>query len=114
MFFKSEHYLLRRLRKKGRPATAEVIWIKTIREGKSMRALWAPDEDLNRNWVDCLLRLRVIPPDGAPAFEATVTTRISPLRQLGATVPVWYDPRDPRKVAMDPGVAADHQEVGAG
>jgi len=108
MSFKSQH-LLRKLRKTGRPATAEILWVKTIGEGKSMRALWAPDEDLNGNWVDCLLRLRVVPRAGGdPPFEATVTTRVNPLRQLGLTVPVWYNPRDTSKVALD------HEEAGAG
>jgi hypothetical protein len=108
MLFKSQH-LLRKLRKTGRLATAEVISIKTLGEGKSRRALWAPDEDLYGNWVDCLLVLRVVPHNsGDPPFEATVTTRVSPLRQLGLTVPVWYDPGDTRKVAVD------HEVVSAG
>ena len=112
MFFKSNH-LLRKLRKTGRPATAEVISVKTIGEGKSMRALWEPDEDLNGNWVDCLLLLRVVPLGGIDQpFEATITTRISPLRQLGLTVPVWYDPADTRRVALDH-LALDHGEARA-
>ena len=43
-----------------------------------LAALWEPDEDLNGNWVDCLLLLRVVPHDGGDLpFEAAVTTRRS-------------------------------------
>ena len=101
MFFKQRH-LLREMRTTGRRATAEIISIKTVGGSKSIRALWAPDEDLSDSWVDCLMRLRVVPEQGgAPPFEATATTRLHTLRYLGDTVPVWYDPGDTSKVIVD-------------
>ena len=51
MFFKKRH-LLTELRKSGRRATAEIVSIKTVGEGSSLRARWAPDEDLGNGWVD--------------------------------------------------------------
>jgi len=52
MLFKHKH-LLKELRKSGRRATAEIISVKTVGEGRSIRALWAPDEDLSSGWIDC-------------------------------------------------------------
>jgi ATP-dependent Lon protease len=101
MLFKHKH-LLTELRKNGRRATAEVISIKTVGEGSSIRALWAPDEDLSSGWIDCLMRLRVIPGQrGEPPFEATAMTRVHTLKYLGSTVPVWYDPRNTTRVVVD-------------
>jgi hypothetical protein len=101
VFFKHKH-LLTELREKGRRATAEIIEIKTVGEGGSTRGRWAPDEDLGRGWIDCLLRLRVVPgPRGEPPFEATAVTRVHALRYLGSTVPVWYDPGNTARVAVD-------------
>ena len=104
MFFKQRH-LLTEMRKSGRRATAEIISIKTVGEGKSIRSireLWAPGEDLSSSWVDCHLRLRVIPDEhGEPPFEATAMARVHTLKYLGGTVPVWYDPGDTSKVVVD-------------
>ncbi len=101
MLFKHKH-LLTELRKNGRRATAEVISIKTVGEGRSIRALWAPDEDLSSGWIDCLMRLRVIPGQrGEPPFEATAMTRVHTLKYLGGTVPVWYDPENTARVVVD-------------
>jgi ATP-dependent Lon protease len=101
MFFKHRH-LLEEMRRNGRRATAEIISIKTVGEGNSIRALWAPDEDLSSSWVDCLMRLRVIPEQGGePPFEATAVTRVHPLKYLGGTVPVWYQPGDTSQVVVD-------------
>jgi ATP-dependent Lon protease len=101
MLFKHKH-LLTELRKNGRRATAEIISIKTVAEGSSIRALWAPDEDLSSGWIDCLMRLRVLPEQGGePPFEATAMTRVHALKYLGGTVPVWYDPGDTARVVVD-------------
>jgi hypothetical protein len=101
MLFKHKH-LLTELRKNGRRATAEIISIKTVGEGRSIRALWAPDEDLGSGWIDCLMRLRVIPEQhGEPPFEATAVTRVHTLKYLGGTVPVWYDPGNTARVVVD-------------
>jgi Lon protease-like protein len=101
MLFKHKH-LLSELRKNGRRGTAEIISIKTVGEGSSIRALWAPDEDLSSGWIDCLLRLRVTPEQhGEPPFEATAMTRVHPLKYLGAAVPVWYDPGNTSRVVVD-------------
>ena len=101
MLFKHKH-LLTELRKNGRRATAEIISIKTVGEGRSIRALWAPDEDLSSGWIDCLMRLRVIPGQrGEPPFEATAMTRVHTLKYLGGTVPVWYDPENTARVVVD-------------
>ena len=101
MLFKHKH-LLTELRKNGRRATAEIVSIKTVGEGSSLRALWAPDEDLSSGWIDCLMRLRVTPEQsGEPPFEATAMTRVHTLKYLGSTVPVWYDPRNTAKVVVD-------------
>jgi ATP-dependent Lon protease len=101
MLFKHKH-LLEELRKHGRRATAEIISVKTVGEGRSIRARWAPDEDLGSGWIDCLMRLHVIPERrGEPPFEATTTTRVHTLKYLGGTVPVWYDPGDTARVVVD-------------
>jgi Lon protease (S16) C-terminal proteolytic domain len=101
MFFKQKH-LLAEMRKSGRRATAEIISIKTVGGSKSIRALWAPDEDLSGSWVDCRMQLRVFPEqDGEPPFEATATTRLHALKYLGGTVPVWYTPGDTARVVVD-------------
>jgi hypothetical protein len=101
MFFKQKH-LLAEMRKSGRRATAEIISIKTVGEGKTVRALWADDEDLSSGWVDCLMRLRVIPEHAdEPPFEATAVARVHPLKYLGGTVPVWYQPGDTSTVVVD-------------
>jgi ATP-dependent Lon protease len=101
MLFKHKH-LLTELRKNGRRATAEIISIKTVGEGSSIRALWAPDEDLSSGWIDCLMRLRVVPEQrGEPPFEATAMTRVHTLKYLGGTVPVWYDPGNTTRVVVD-------------
>jgi hypothetical protein len=101
MLFKHKH-LLKELRKSGRRATAEIISVKTVGEGRSIRALWAPDEDLSSGWIDCVMRLRVIPEQpGEPPFEATAMTRVHALKYLGGTVPVWYDPENTARVVVD-------------
>ncbi|TVZ05970.1 hypothetical protein EAS64_00380 [Trebonia kvetii] len=101
MLFKHKH-LLEELRSNGRHGTAEILSIKTVGEGSSMRAMWAPDNDLGSGWMDCWMRLRVVPDErGEPPFEVTVTTRIHTLKFQGSAVPVWYDPRDTSKVAVD-------------
>ena len=101
MLFKHKH-LLTELRKNGRRAMAEIISIKTLGEGSSIRALWAPDEDLSSNWIDCLMRLRVVPEQyEEPPFEATAMTRVHTLKYLGSTVPVWYDPGNTTRVVVD-------------
>jgi ATP-dependent Lon protease len=101
MLFKHKH-LLEELRKNGRRATAEVVSVKTVGEGSSIRARWAPDEDLGSGWIDCLMRLRVIPERrDEPPFEATTMTRVHTLKYLGGTVPVWYDPGNTARVVVD-------------
>lgn len=109
MLFKHKH-LLKELRKSGCRATAEIISVKTVGEGRSIRALWAPDEDLSSGWIDCVMRLRVIPEQrGEPPFEATAMTRVHTLKYLGGTVPVWYDPANTARVVVDyeAGLAAE-------
>jgi hypothetical protein len=99
MLFKHKH-LLEELRKNGRRAQAEIISMKTVGEGSSMRAMWAPDDDLTAGWMDCSMHLRVMPKNEAP-FEAHVLTRIQTLKWQGGSVPVWYDPQDHSKVVVD-------------
>ena len=66
MLFKHKQ-LLEELRKKGRPATAEIVSIKPVGKGTSIRALWA----LTSGWIDCLMRLWIIPEQrDHPPFEA--------------------------------------------
>src|SRR5215475_13551176 len=78
MLFKHKH-LLKELRKSGRRATAEIISVKTVGEGSSIRALWAPEEDLSSGWIDCVMRLRVIPAQrDEPPFETTAMPRVLP------------------------------------
>jgi ATP-dependent Lon protease len=90
------------MRKSGRRATGEIISIKTVGEGKTTRSRWATDQDPGSGWVDCLMRLRVIPEQGGePAFEATATARVHALEYLGSTVPVWYQPGDTSRVVVD-------------
>jgi ATP-dependent Lon protease len=101
MLFKNKHHL-NEMRRNGRRATAEIISIKTVGEGKTIRSRWAMDEDLGSSWVDCLMRLRVTPEQGGePAFEATATARVHALEYLGGTVPVWYRPGDTSRVVVD-------------
>jgi ATP-dependent Lon protease len=101
MLFKHKH-LLEEMRKSGCPGIAEVLSMKTVGSGGSIRAVWAPDEDLTTNWTDCWMKLRVRPNDRAEApFEATVLTRIQTFKFMGSTVPVWYDPNDHSKVVVD-------------
>src|SRR6185437_1923857 len=101
MLFKSKH-LLKELRKSGRRATAEIISVKTVGKGSSIRALWSPDEELSSGWIDCVMRLRVIPEQpGEPPFEATAMSRVHPTTSLGGTVPVWYDPGNTARVVVD-------------
>jgi hypothetical protein len=101
MFFKQRH-LLTEMRKSGRRATAEIISIKTVGGSNPIRALLAPGEDLSSSWVDCLMRLRVVPERaGEPPFETTARTRLPPLKYLGAMVPVWYNPGDTSRVVVD-------------
>jgi hypothetical protein len=101
MLFKHKR-LLTELRKNGRRATAEIISIKTLGEGSSIRALRAPDEDPSSNWIDCLMRLRVVPEQyEEPPFEAMAMTRVHTLKYLGSTVPVCYDPGNTSRVVVD-------------
>jgi Lon protease (S16) C-terminal proteolytic domain len=101
MLFKHKH-LLGEIRKNGRRATAEIISVKTVGEGSSIRALWAPDEDLSSGWVECVMQLHVIPERrDEPPFEATAMTRVHTLKYLGGIIPVWYDPGNPSKVVVD-------------
>jgi ATP-dependent Lon protease len=101
MLFKNKHHL-NEMRKTGRRATGEIISIKTVGEGKTTRSRWAPDEDPGSSWVDCLMRLRVVPEQGGePAFEATAKARVHALEFLGSTVPVWYQPGDTSRVVVD-------------
>ena len=60
MLFKHKQ-LLAELRKKGRRPTAEIVSVRTVGEGSSIRALWALREDLTRGWIDCPMRLWIIP-----------------------------------------------------
>ena len=75
MLFKHKQ-LLEELRKKGRRATAEIVSIKTVGKGSSIRALWAsralwaPRENLTSGWIDRLTRLSIIPERDQPPFEA--------------------------------------------
>jgi hypothetical protein len=92
--------LEKKLRKHGRPATAEILAIRTEGSGNSARASWANDDDLTTSWVLCRLELRVTPPGEAP-FEATVRTRLNTLKSRGDSVPVLYDPDDHDKLVVD-------------
>jgi hypothetical protein len=56
MLFKHKQ-LLAELRKKGRRAMAEIVSVRTVGEGSSIRALWALRENLTSGWIDCLTRL---------------------------------------------------------
>ena len=70
MLFKHKR-LLEELRKKGRRAMAEIVSVRTAGEGSSIRALWAPRENLTSGWIDCLTRLWIIPEQrDQPPFEA--------------------------------------------
>jgi len=70
MLFKHKQ-LLAELRKKGRRATAEIVSVRTVGEGSSIRALRAPRENLTSGWIDCLTRLWIIPEQrDRPPFEA--------------------------------------------
>lgn len=101
MFFKHKH-LLEDLRKNGRSATAEILSMRTLGEGSSLRSAWSSDEDLSTGWMDCSMKLRVVPKDrGELPFEATVRTRIHTLKFQGGSVPVWYDPEDHSRVVVD-------------
>jgi hypothetical protein len=99
MFFKHKH-LLEELREKGRHATAEIVSMQTEGGGNSMRADWAPDDDLTTSWTDCKMDLRVSPPGESP-FEATVHTRLHTFKWKGDKVPVWYDPGNHHRVVVD-------------
>lgn len=99
MLFKHKH-LLEELREKGRHATAEIISMQTEGGGGSMRANYAPDDDLTTTWTDCKMDLRVLPPGESP-FEATVHTRLHTFKWKGDKVPVWYDPDDRHRVVVD-------------
>jgi ATP-dependent Lon protease len=99
MFFEHKH-LLEELREKGRHATAEIISLQTEGGGNSMRANWAPDDDLTTAWTDCKMDLRVSPPGESP-FEATVHTRLHTFKWKGDKVPVWYDPDNHHRVVVD-------------
>ena len=101
MLFKHKH-LLEDLRERGRSAPAEIISVRTVGGGSHLRAMWATDEDLTAGWMDCWMRLRVVPKNIAePPFEATVLTRMHTLPLEGSHVPVWYDPADHAKVVVD-------------
>ena len=71
MLFKHKQ-LLEELRKKGRRVTAEIVSIRTVGgKGSSIRALWAPRENVTSGWIDCLMRLWIIPGQrDQPPFEA--------------------------------------------
>jgi ATP-dependent Lon protease len=99
MFFKHKH-LLEELREKGRHATAEIVSMQTEGGGNSMRANWAPDDDLTTSWTDCKMDLRVFPP-GEPPFEVTVHTRLHTFKWKGDKVPVWFDPDNHHRVVVD-------------
>jgi hypothetical protein len=99
MFFTHKH-LLEELREKGRHATAEIISMQTEGGGNSMRAGWAPDDDLTTSWTDCKMDLRVFPPGESP-FEVTVHTRLHTFKWKGDRVPVWFDPGNHRRVVVD-------------
>jgi hypothetical protein len=92
--------LLEELRGKGRHATAEIISLQTEGGGNSMRASWAPEDDLTTTWTDCQMDLRVFPPGESP-FEATVHTRLHTFKWKGDKVPVWYDPDNRHRVVVD-------------
>jgi hypothetical protein len=99
MLFKHQH-LLEELREKGRHAMAEIISMRTEGGGNSMRATWAPDDDLTTKWTDCQMNLRIFPPGESP-FEATVHTRLHTFKWKGDKVPVWYDPDNHHRVVVD-------------
>jgi hypothetical protein len=76
--------LLEELREHGCKATGEILSMKTIGGGLSIRAIWAPDEDLTAGWQNCKMTLRVIPDERAEApFEASVLTRIQTVKIQG-------------------------------
>ena len=101
MFFKHKH-LLEELRQNGRRATAEILSTTTMGSGGSVRSVWSSDQDLSTGWMDCRMKLRVVPKNrGELPFEATVLTRIHTLKLQGGQVPVWYDPEDHSKVVVD-------------
>ncbi|MCX4748823.1 hypothetical protein OG455_25460 [Kitasatospora sp. NBC_01287] len=108
MLFKHKH-LLNELRQNGRSARAEILSVTTVGGGGHLRSHRSSDEDLSGGWMNCRLKLRVVPPNRAELpFEATVLTRLHTLKFEGGSVPVWYDPEDHGKVAVD--YEADLQE----
>src|ERR1700692_5020321 len=101
MLFQHKH-LLEELRKTGRQATGEILNMTTIGESGSLRAGGSSDSDLTTTWFDVRMKLRVVPHGHVEApFEATVLTRIHTLKFQGSGVPVWYDPSDHSRVAVD-------------
>jgi hypothetical protein len=99
VLYKHEH-LVKKLRKDGAAAPAEILGIRTEGRGNSARASFSNDDDLTTTWSLCRLELRVMPPGGEP-FEATVRTRLNTFKSKGSTVPVLYDPDDHDKLVVD-------------
>ena len=109
MLFKHKH-LLEQLRKNGRKGTGEILSITTVGGGGSMSQPFRPDSDITTTWTDAKLKLRVVPDDRLEApFEASVLTRLHSMKNQGDHVPVWYDPEDHGKVAVD--YEADAQRI---
>ena len=104
--------LEKKLREHGRPATAEILSIRTEGQGNSAKAQWSDDSDLTTSWTLCRLQLRVKPQGEAP-FEATVRTRLNTLKSQGDTVPVLYDPDDHDKLVVDYELDARRQMEGS-
>jgi hypothetical protein len=99
VFYKHEH-LEKKLRENGRSASAEILGMRTEGSGNSAKAMFAEDDDLSVRWTFARLHLRVMP-EGEPAFEATIRTRLHTFKYKGDTVPVLYDPDDHDKVVVD-------------
>jgi Short C-terminal domain len=97
VFYKHSR-LEKRLRESGRPATAEILSMRTEGGGHSARR--AEDDDLSQSWTLCRLHLKVMP-DGEPAFETSLRTRLHTFKYKGDAVPVLYDPDDHDKVVVD-------------